>query len=266
MIPQTLYALPLLLLIGSLAWLYAYRRENVNIVDSLWSLFFLLASTVYLLLAETLTTPALLLYGLVLVWALRLSLHLLQRNAGKPEDRRYAAMRAANPKFARHSLVTVFMLQATLAWLISMPLATAMLVPTEMNAWHIAGLLVFGTGFAFETVADWQLSRFKNDPDNQGKVLDQGLWRYSRHPNYFGEAVIWWGFYLFAVAGDVFWTVYSPVLMTFLLLRVSGVTLLEKDIHERRPGYRDYIASTPAFFPWWPKHKTATQVANGERS
>jgi steroid 5-alpha reductase family enzyme len=247
------YALPPLLLIGSLAWVRAARLRNVNIVDSLWSLFFLIASSVYLTMGGQITTSSLLLFGLIASWALRLSLHLTVRNAGKGEDRRYAAMRAANPKFNGQSLFTVFGLQAVLAWLISMPLAAALIEPAPLQMLHLVGIAVFLFGFFFEAAADWQLARFKADPRNKGRVLDSGLWRYSRHPNYFGEGVIWWGFYLFAVASGAAWTGFAPLLMTFLLLKVSGVTLLEKDIQDRRPDYRRYKQNTSAFIPWKPR-------------
>jgi steroid 5-alpha reductase family enzyme len=259
------YALPPLLLMGGAAWVYAASRRNVNIVDSLWSLFFLVASAIYLWAGGEWTVTSLALFALVALWALRLSLHLTLRNAGKAEDRRYAAMRAANPRFNGQSLVTVFGLQAVLAWVISLPLAAALIEPAAPQALHLAGAALFLVGFAFEAVADWQLVRFKARPENRGRVLDSGLWRYSRHPNYFGEAVIWWGFYLFAWASGAAWTVFAPLLMTFLLLKVSGVSLLEKDIHERRPAYRHYKATTPAFFPWKPRGKVAGTKLEEER-
>lgn len=247
------YALPPLLMIGSVAWVRAARLRNVNIVDSLWPLFFLIASAIYLMVGGQFTTSSLLLLVLVALWSLRLSLHLTLRNAAKAEDRRYAAMRVANPRFNGQSLVTVFGLQAVLAWLISLPLATALIKPAPLQFLHLVGTVIILIGFFFEAVADWQLVRFKTDPHNQGRVLGSGLWRYSRHPNYFGEAVIWWGFFLFAVASGAAWTAFAPLLMTFLLLKVSGVTLLEKDIQDRRPDYRRYQQTTSAFFPWKPR-------------
>ena len=247
------YALPPLLLLGTLAWVHAAWRRNVNIVDSLWSLFFLVASAVYLVVGGDTRPSSLLLVTLVALWSLRLSLHLTLRNAGKGEDRRYAAMRAANPRFNGQSLLTVFGLQAVLAWLISLPLAAAIVSPAALQPLHLIAVALFLVGFAFEAVADWQLVRFKTEPDNKGRVLDRGLWRYSRHPNYFGEAVIWWSFYLFALASGAAWTGFAPLLMTFLLLKVSGITLLEKDIQSRRSEYRRYQETTPAFFPWKPR-------------
>lgn len=263
MIPAIFYPLPLMILVGVAGWLYASRIHNVNIVDTLWSLFFLLAATVYLFQAPAQTAPVVMLYTMVLLWSVRLSLHLGLRNGGKSEDRRYAAMRAANPHFNRQSLFTVFGLQAVLAWLLSMPLAAAMLMAVDWTVWHTAALILFALGFVFESLADWQLMRFKSNPDNSSKVLDTGLWRYSRHPNYFGEAVICWSFYLFALASDAAWTVFAPILMTLLLLKVSGVTLLEKDMDQRRPAYRDYIERTPVFVPWFPSSRQAHPSEKG---
>ncbi|MCP5144508.1 MAG: DUF1295 domain-containing protein [Gammaproteobacteria bacterium] len=258
------YALPPLLLLAALAWGYAARRRNVNIVDSLWSLFFLLASAIYLAAAGTAMPAALLLFAMVACWAVRLSVHLFIRNHGKAEDHRYAAMRARNPRFNQQSLFTVFGLQAVLAWLISLPLASALLSPAPLHPLHLAGAGLFVIGLTFEAVADWQLARFKARPDSRGKVLDSGLWRYSRHPNYFGEAVIWWSFYLFALASGAAWTVIAPLLMTVLLLKVSGVSLLEKDIHQRRPAYRHYIETTSAFIPWKPGAQVTTMSSAQE--
>lgn len=261
-----LATLPVLLVMAVLGWTYAASRHNVNIVDSLWSLFFLLAAAIYLLAGEAYELTSLGLFLLVAIWAIRLSLHLGYRNAGKAEDRRYAAMRARNPRFNGQSLVTVFSLQAVLAWLISLPLAAALVNPAAVNYLHVAGTGLIIIGLLFEAVADWQLMRFKAQPDNKNRVLDTGLWRYSRHPNYFGEALIWWGFYLFALASGAAWTIYSPVIMTFLLLKVSGVTLLEKDIHERRPAYRAYIEQTSAFIPWPPRRASARPIIEEKHS
>jgi steroid 5-alpha reductase family enzyme len=253
MIELWLHSLPLLLLFGALGWVHAYRQHNVNIVDSMWSLFFLVATLVYVLAADVVGPAGWLLLVFVTLWGLRLATHLAVRNAGKDEDRRYAAMRERNPAFAKQSLVTVFGLQAVLAWFLSAPLASAIANPVDLGPLHALAATLFVVGLLFEAIADWQLVRFKRDPANRGQVLDTGLWGLSRHPNYFGEAVVWWGFFVFALAAGDAWTVIAPVLMTFLLLRVSGVTMLERDIGERRPGYRAYIERTSAFIPWFPR-------------
>jgi len=187
-------------------------------------------------------------------WALRLSVYLAARNWNAPEDHRYRAIRERNePGFAWKSIYLVFGLQALLAWLISAPLAASIGSAAALGATGLFGTALVVFGIAFETFADAQLARFKAEPANAGRVMDRGLWRYTRHPNYFGEFCIWWGFYLIAFDAGAWWTLFSPLLMTVLLLKVSGVALLEKDIGERRPAYRDYIARTNAFFPGPPK-------------
>ncbi|OOO01771.1 MAG: hypothetical protein USCGTAYLOR_02004 [Chromatiales bacterium USCg_Taylor] len=140
-----------------------------------------------------------------------------------------------------------------LAWIISLPLLAAVAGNAPLNLLDIVGVPIAIFGVTFESLADWQLARFKADPTHRGRVLDTGLWRYTRHPNYFGEFCVWWGFYLIALAAGGWWSIVSPLLMSFLLLNVSGVVLLEKDISQRRPGYRDYITRTNAFFPGPPK-------------
>jgi steroid 5-alpha reductase family enzyme len=245
-----LSALPFLLALGLLAWLVATARRNVGLVDIFWSLFFLLAAFVYWEHSAPGSYRAMLVAAVVAVWGLRLAGYLALRNWSAEEDRRYQAIRTRNePGFAWKSLYLVFLLQATLAWLISAPLAAAIDSQAPLGALDLAGVVVACAGLLFETVADAQLASFKADPANSGRVLNRGLWRYSRHPNYFGEFCLWWGLYLLAAAGGAAWTVFSPLIMTVLLLRVSGVTLLESDIATRRPAYRDYLTQTNAFFP-----------------
>jgi steroid 5-alpha reductase family enzyme len=184
----------------------------------------------------------------------RLSAYITWRNHGEPEDPRYQAMRQKHaPDFAIKSLWLVFLLQGVLAWLISLPLLAAATGSRPLNLVDGLAAAVVLFGITFESIADAQLAGFRAKPGNRKKVMDKGLWRYSRHPNYFGESCVWWGFYLFAVATGGWWSIISPLLMTFLLLRVSGVTLLERDITERRPGYRDYIERTNAFLPGLPR-------------
>jgi len=243
---------------AALAWPVSIVLRNVAIVDSLWSLMFLLEAIVYMAVQPTgftgASVRAWLVLGLVAVWALRLSGYITWRNRGHGEDRRYQAIRARNePNFAFKSLYLVFLLQAGLAWLISLPLVGIARGSTPPGWLDLAGALLWATGFAFEAGGDWQLARFKADASNQGKVMDRGFWALTRHPNYFGDFCLWWGFYLFAVAAGAWWSFPGPALMSLLLMRVSGVTLLEKDIGERRPYYADYIRRTNAFFPGWPR-------------
>ncbi len=242
------------LILALFGWLASIRKQDVSIVDSMWSLFFLLMTIIYLAEAQTLATRSTLLLFLVALWAVRLSLFITLRNWGQPEDRRYRAIREANePNFWLKSLYIVFGLQAILAWVISLPLLGATLSPAPLNALDMLGVALWLLGFGFESIGDQQLASFKADPRNAGQVMDLGLWRYTRHPNYFGEACLWWGFGLIALASGAWWSLIGPALVTVLLLRVSGVKLLESDIAERRPAYADYIRRTNAFFPGRPK-------------
>lgn len=243
-----------LLAVAVAFWVISLLRNDVSIVDSLWSLMFLLVALVYNAVAESTGPRAVLVLLLVALWGLRLSIYITWRNHGQPEDYRYQEIRANNePGFRYKSLYIVFVLQAFLAWIISLPLAAAISGQSALGLLDYAGIGLFLVGFTFEAVGDLQLSRFRSNPENAGKVLDQGLWRYTRHPNYFGNFTMWWGFFLLALSAGGWWTIVSPLLMTFLLLKVSGVALLEKDIGGRRPQYEQYIRRTNAFFPGPPR-------------
>jgi steroid 5-alpha reductase family enzyme len=235
-------------------WLLSLYKRDVSIVDSIWSPMFILLAATYAAASAHWGARAVLIVVLVSVWALRLSIYITWRNWGHAEDHRYQAIRARNqPNFALKSVYLIFGLQALLAWLISLPLHAAVLGASPLNWLDGLGAVLWLVGFAFEAGGDWQLARFKADPANRGKVMDRGFWRYTRHPNYFGDFAVWWGFYLIGAAAGGWWSFVGPVLMSVLLMRVSGVTLLEKDIGERRPQYADYIRRTNAFFPGAPK-------------
>ncbi len=241
-----------------LLWLWSLPLRNASIVDAFWGSAFVLAAWTAALATPGGGARRALALALVTAWGLRLSLHLLRRNAGHGEDPRYAAMRRGHgPRFWWVSLFTVFLLQAALAWVISLPVQVAVVAPaTPLGPLDALAAALWAVGVAFEAVGDWQLARFRRDPGSRGRVLDTGLWRYTRHPNYFGDACAWWGLGLLGVAAGAPWTLVSPALMTFLLLRVSGVALLEKDIAGRRPAYRDYVARTSPFFPWFPRKES----------
>ncbi len=231
-------------------WLVSLRRNDVSIVDSLWSLMFLLIVGVYQFVADPTGARRWLVLLLVAIWALRLSYHIARRNHGQPEDRRYQAIRRNNePNFRFKSLYIVFGFQAVLAGVISIPLLVASSGTSPLGWLDALGVALWLAGMFFEVVGDAQLARFTANPANRRRVLDTGLWRTTRHPNYFGEFTLWWGYYCFAMAAGGWWTVFSPLLMSFLLLRVSGVALLEKDIGSRREGYEAYVRRTNAFFP-----------------
>jgi steroid 5-alpha reductase family enzyme len=194
---------------------------------------------------------------LTTLWGLRLFAYLTWRNWGKGEDPRYGAWRqASGERFWVVSLFKVFWLQALFLWVISMVVQMPQVSaePARFTAWDAAGAFLWAVGFIFETVADAQLARFKADPGNKGRVMDRGLWRFSRHPNYFGESLIWWGLFLIALAvpgGGL--TLVSPFIITLVLLKMTGVALTERTIVETRPAYRDYQRRTSTFIPWIPK-------------
>ncbi len=248
------------------AWLVSIAKRDVSIADSLWSLFFLLMATLYVLNVPAVSDRSYLVFFLTGVWAVRLSVFITRRSRGEPEDRRYQEIRRNNePRFWLKSLYMVFGLQATLAWIISLPLLMAISSTVPLGWLDYAALSLWLIGLFFEAIGDQQLADFRENPGNRGKVMDQGLWRYTRHPNYFGEACIWWAFWLFALSAGAWWTVVSPILMTALLLRVSGVALLEKDIAERRPAYVDYAARTNAFIPGPRRSVPATRPGSDHR-
>jgi steroid 5-alpha reductase family enzyme len=249
-----LSALPVLLVAATLTWLLSLPLRNVAIVDSLWSLMLFASGAIYALGSDPRSPRLSLVLWLLVFWAVRLSFFITARSLGKGEDRRYQQIRARNePRFALKSVYLVFWLQALLAWIISLPLLGAFATNQPLSWLDSAGLSLWTAGFIFEAVGDLQLARFRRDPANAGAVMNHGLWRYTRHPNYFGEFCIWWGFYLIALAAGAWWALPGPVLISFLLLRVSGVRTLERDIGNRRPQYADYVLKTNAFLPGKPR-------------
>ena len=258
-------ALPGLAPVAALAlltWIASLVRRDVSLVDRTWSLMIAAPMAVYAWHATWPDPRGVAVVLIVAAWAIRLAAYVTRRNWGHGEDRRYQAIRARNqPHFAFKSLYLVFALQMALAWLVSAPTLVALLGDGRLGALDVAGALVAAAGVAFEAVGDAQMASFKADPANRGCVMDRGLWRYTRHPNYFGECCVWWGIWLLALGAGgpaAAWTAVSPVLMTVLLLKVSGVALLEKDIGERRPAYRDYVARTNAFIPGPPRRTEET--------
>ena len=244
----------------TLVWLGSLVKRDASIIDVFWSLGFVLLAWIYRSQVPLESFRQTLLPVLVTVWGLRLALYILWRNWGQGEDYRYAAMRKKYGRgFPVLSLGIVFWLQGVLFWLIGMPLLQIQ-VSRQPPGWtwlDAMGLILFAIGFFFEAVGDWQLARFKANPGNRGKVMDRGLWRYTRHPNYFGDATLWWGFGCFALAtSGSLWILFAPALMTFLILKVSGVALLEKGLGNTKPKYRDYVRRTSPFFPWPPKEKS----------
>lgn len=238
-------------------WLLSLARKDASIVDTFWGLGFVLIAVVCCTIGEGYGPRRMLVTVLTTVWGFRLASHIFWRNKGKGEDFRYRAMRARHGKrFAMVSLYSVFALQGLLMWVISLPLqiAETSREPARLTLLDWAGAIVWLIGFSFESLGDLQLARFKAEPKNKGKVMDRGLWRYTRHPNYFGDALLWWGFFLISMSTPAgAWTVIGPLIMTGLLMKVSGVALLEKALMKTKPEYREYTRSTNAFFPWLPR-------------
>jgi steroid 5-alpha reductase family enzyme len=243
--------------LGLLTWIASLIQREVSLVDRLWSVYIVGAGVVYYALLTEQGERGVVMIGIGLAWALRLCAYVTYRNWGHGEDRRYQAIRARNqPWFGLRSLYLVFALQVVLAWVVSAPFLVGIGAGRPLGALDILGIALAAFGIVVEAASDWQMARFRSDAQNKGRVMDRGLWRYSRHPNYFGETCTWWGLWLMALSAGGWagaWSIASPLLMTVLLLKVSGVTLLEKDIGERRPAYRDYIARTNAFVPGLPR-------------
>jgi steroid 5-alpha reductase family enzyme len=245
-----------ILLVMLAIWSVSLVLRDVSIVDVAWGCLFVLVAWLTALLSRNEGRPIdWLLPVLTTIWGTRLALYLLWRKWGEGEDHRYATMRVKRgAAFAWQSLFIVFLLQGFLAWTISLPLQFGIPRTHEHVLWRGVGIVLWALGFFFESIGDWQLARFRSDLKHRGQVMDRGLWRYSRHPNYFGDFCVWWGLGLIAVGnGAGLWTLIGPLLITVLLLRVSGVTLLESTLKSSKPGYEEYARRTNAFFPWLPK-------------
>jgi steroid 5-alpha reductase family enzyme len=237
----------------SLMWLISVVIANASIVDVFWGIGFIIIGWYYLAtVPDSPTARGWLACVLVTIWGLRLALHIGARNLGADEDFRYRRWRQrAGSRFWWISFFKVFLLQAIVLWIVSSPLLLAQL---DAGAAPPGVLDIFGAGlwivgFLFEAIADWQLTRFKREPTNRGLVLRSGLWSLSRHPNYFGEALLWWGFGLLALSTGGPLALIGPATITFLLVKISGVAMLDAALEERHPEYQDYMRSTPAFLP-----------------
>ena len=240
-----------------LLWLLSLWLKDSSIVDIFWGTGFVIAGWVYFALTKDgFLARKLLIAVITTIWGLRLSIHIFIRNAGKGEDFRYRKWRGeAGSAWWWRSFFKVFLLQGILMWIISAPLLGAQIspLPAKLTWLDYLGALTWLVGFFFEAVGDWQLALFKANPANKGKLLTTGLWRYTRHPNYFGDATQWWGFYLIATAAGGWYTIFSPVVMNFFLRQVSGVAMLEKTLKNTKPGFQEYVETTNAFIPWFPR-------------
>jgi steroid 5-alpha reductase family enzyme len=242
------------------AWLVALRLRDVTFIDSLWAIGMVVIAASTLVQTQGDPMRKGLLMGLCAAWGLRLGLYLLNRWRQHGPDRRYEKIFAhAQEKhgwgFAKASLLLVFATQAPLLFIVCLPVQLGQIeAGPPVGIIGIAGAIMTVIGIAFETIGDGQLTRFKRDPANKGKVMGRGLWRYTRHPNYFGDACTWWGLYLIAAETPTgLWALPGPVLLTWTLMKWSGVPTTEGRMKRKKPGYEDYVRRTSGFVPWWPK-------------
>jgi steroid 5-alpha reductase family enzyme len=242
------------LLCVCLIWLISLKLRDASVADIWWGPGFAVIAWVAGYVAADTSWRLLAVQLLLSIWGLRLGLHLGLRNWGHDEDRRYQAMRGERSGIWWGSLFKVFILQGSIQMVVSAPVFGMLGSDEPLGLFDGVGMTVLAVGIAIEAIADTQLKRFLSDPLNSGRVMDQGLWGWSRHPNYFGNAVIWLGVGIVGVAaGGPLWTCLGPLLMLFLLLRVSGVTMLESTIAGRRPEYSDYVRRVSSFVPFPPR-------------
>lgn len=238
-------------------WVISIPIKNVSIVDLFWGFGFVVACFVYFLKTDGFETRKILLLIMVTIWGLRLSIYLAWRNLGKGEDFRYQKFRKdyGENRYWWISFFQTFLLQGILMWLISAPLLGAQFYfsSDKLGILDFCGVFIWIVGFVFESVGDIQLAHFKANPSNKGKVLNTGFWHYTRHPNYFGDAAVWCGYGFMSLATGSYIPVLGSILMIALIIKVSGVVLLEKTLKESKPAYQEYIEKTSAFIPWFPK-------------
>jgi len=250
-------ALMTIMIMMTILWLASVIIKNVSIVDMFWGIGFVLASLVYFIFSDGDQTRKILVMTLVAIWGIRLSTYLAWRNLGKGEDFRYREFRRkyGEKKYWWISFFQTFLLQGILMWLISAPLLGAQYHGEEkpLGITDYIGLCLWLIGFIFEAGGDLQLAFFKSDPANKGKVLSTGFWKLTRHPNYFGDSAVWWGYAFLCFGAGSWLPALGSVLMTLLIIKVSGVVLLEKTLKESKPEYIEYTKKTSAFFPWFPK-------------
>ena len=247
----------IILVLVTLLWVWSVFIKNVSIVDIFWGFGFVVVNAFYAFMSEDLNARKILILTLVSIWGLRLTIYLAIRNIGKGEDFRYQEFRRNyGPKrYWWFSFFQVFLLQGVLIMIVSLPLLgiNSSTSNGDLNILDYIGILVWLVGFTFEAGGDYQLARFKSNSKNKGKVLNTGFWKYTRHPNYFGDSAVWWAYGIFSIAAGSYWQIIGSIIMTLLIIKISGVSLLEKTLKDTKPQYRDYIKRTNSFFPWFPK-------------
>jgi len=247
----------IILILVTLLWIWSIFIKNVSIVDIFWGVGFVVVNTFYVFMSGELNARKIVILTLVCIWGFRLAIYLAIRNIGKGEDFRYQEFRQNyGPKrYWWFSYFQTFLLQGVLIMIISLPLLGINYNNSNGNLQILdyLGIIIWIIGFTFETVGDFQLSNFKRDSKNKGKILHTGLWKYTRHPNYFGDSAVWWAYGIFSIAAGSYWQAIGAVIMTLLILKISGVSLLEKTLKETKPQYKEYIQKTSSFIPWFPK-------------
>jgi len=252
-----LQAALIILVLVTLLWIWSIFIKNVSIVDIFWGVGFVVVNAFYVYMSGELNPRKILILVLVSIWGLRLGIYLAIRNIGKGEDFRYQEFRRNyGPKrYWWFSYFQTFLLQGVLIMIVSLPLLGVNLSSSsgDLKVLDYIGIAVWLIGFTFEAGGDYQLMRFKRAATNKGKVLNKGFWKYTRHPNYFGDSAVWWAYALFSIAAGSYWQIIGSVIMTLLIIKISGVALLEKTLNNTKPQYREYIEKTNSFFPWFPK-------------
>jgi steroid 5-alpha reductase family enzyme len=238
-------------------WLLSIRIGDVSFIDSFWAFGFVVISTVTYATTDGSPARSLLILSLTMVWGIRLSGYLLSRWRREGADGRYLAMgKRIDGNIHLGFLRKVFLLQGCLLWIVSLPVQLGQVGadPAGLGPLAMIGALAAVFGIAVESVGDWQLARFKGDPQNAGKVMDRGLWRYSRHPNYFGDLCVWWGLFLIAAeTAPGRFSFIGPAVLTWILAKWSGAVLIERRMKRSRPGYDAYVERTSRFIPWPPR-------------
>lgn len=253
-----LQAFLVIMIMMSFLWIISVIIKNASIVDIFWGFGFVVTTIFYFLKTGDVSTRKLIIVTIVIIWGLRLSIYIAWRNRKKGEDFRYRNFRKnyGENRYWWISFFQVFLLQGILMWLISAPLLGAQYYnhDSSLNILDYTGIALWIIGFFFEAGGDYQLAVFKSDPLNKGKILNKGFWRYTRHPNYFGDSAVWWGYGLICLSAGSYIPVLGSILMTVLIIKVSGVALLEESLREKKPQYKEYIEKTSTFLPWLPKN------------
>ena len=256
MIENFLIILALNWSVVTILWLATLKIQRADFIDIYWGPSFFLSGLLLLLLEKNFTSSSYMLLLLVGIWGFRLAFYLLARNLNKDEDRRYVKIRTHRGNFGLY--LTAYLIQVILIGIVSLPIQL-LIAQTESNNWNLIsliGVIIAISGIVIESIADLQMSKFKSFANNERKLMDKGLWQFSRHPNYFGDSLFWWGIFIFTYSHTSnFIIILSPILMTYFLIKVSGVDLLESQIKHKKEGYEDYIKSTSSFIFMLKKNK-----------